>query len=226
MVSPCIKYVQYRLRVCRQAEGNSLFCIPQPVLRVCLSLYCTPSAFAVHLQPVLHILNTGWVCCLKFTILQMENWNSDNFIITLWLRMLNTNTFWSSHLNGTVDNEWIALWAPSLSSLPAPPMSEVGSRIQLVHASTIFRLSVTVLQLMLNCVFSQENIETFYYCIRDPFNFMRNTGHCNLIRGKHISWGFIYETLFYDLTKPDTGHEHFLKFSAGSWFLIIEFDLS
>ena len=32
-----------------QAEGNSLFCIPQPVLHVCLNLYCT------HLYRVLLI---------------------------------------------------------------------------------------------------------------------------------------------------------------------------
>ena len=40
--SPCIKYMQYRLRVCSivQAEGSSLFCIPQPVLHT-LSLYST-----------------------------------------------------------------------------------------------------------------------------------------------------------------------------------------
>ena len=42
-----------------QAERNSLFCIPQPVLHI-LSLCCTSSACAAHPQPVLHILS---LCC-------------------------------------------------------------------------------------------------------------------------------------------------------------------
>ena len=33
--APCITYLQYRLRA---ADINSLFYIPQPVLRVCLSI--------------------------------------------------------------------------------------------------------------------------------------------------------------------------------------------
>ena len=58
------KGLHYGLRHTRSAgweravhpEGNSLFCIPQSVLRVCFSVYCTPSACTAGVpQPVLRI---------------------------------------------------------------------------------------------------------------------------------------------------------------------------
>ena len=69
--SPCTKHVQYGLRETLCSPSVSLYCAlclyfrcastctgrPLPVLQVCLSLYCTPSACTSGVpQPVLHAL--------------------------------------------------------------------------------------------------------------------------------------------------------------------------